>query len=67
MKGHAKWEGVDYEEKFSLVVRSTSIRLILAIVSHLDFELFQIDVKISFLNGKLDKALYMDQPVGFEV
>jgi hypothetical protein len=28
-------------------------------------ELYQIDVKISFINGEFDEEIYMDQPVAF--
>ena len=59
-------KGVDYEETFSLVVKFALIRLILAIVTHLDLELYQMDVKIAFLNEELDEEIYMDQPMGFE-
>ena len=48
-------------------MRLVSIHLILAIVVHLDLELFQMDVKTAFLNGELDEEIYMDQPIGFEV
>ena len=48
-------------------MRLVSIHLILAIVVHLDLELFQMDVKTTFLNGELDDEIYMDQPIGFEV
>jgi hypothetical protein len=61
-KGHTQREGIDYEETFSQVVRFASIRLILgflATVLHLDLEIFQMDVKTTFLKGKLDK-IYMD-------
>ena len=44
----------------------TSVRLILAIVAHMDLELYQMDVNTAFLNGELDKEIYMDQPLGFE-
>ena len=47
-------------------MRFVSIRLILAIVAHLNLELFQIDVKTAFLNGELDEEIYMDQPIDFE-
>ena len=58
---------IDYEETFSPIVRFVFIHLILAIIAHLDLELFQMDVKTAFLNGELDEEIYMDQPIGFEV
>jgi len=53
-------EGVDYEETFSSVVRISFIRLLLALVAHLDLELFQMDVKTAFLNENLEEEIYMD-------
>ena len=60
VKGFTQIEGVDYEETFSPVVRIASIRLLLALVAHLDLELFQMDVKTAFLNGNLEEEIYMD-------
>ena len=40
-----------------MVVRFASIHLILAIIAHLDLELYQIDVKTAFLNGELDEKI----------
>lgn len=52
---------------FSLVVKFISIHLMLAIITHLNFELYQMDVKTVFFNGKLDEEIYMDQPEGYMV
>jgi len=65
VKGFTQIEGVDYEETFSPMVRFASIHLLLAMIAHLDLELFQMDVKTDFLNGSLEEEIYMDQPIGF--
>ena len=42
-----------------------SIRILLSIATHYDYEIWQIDVKTAFLNGNLEEKIYMIQPKGF--
>ena len=56
---------IDFVETFALVARLKSIRILLAIASHLNFKLYQIDAKSAFLNGILQKEVYVEQPKGF--
>lgn len=47
-KGYSQIEGIDYNEVFSTVVKNVTIRLLLSMVVHQDFELEQLDVKLHF-------------------
>src|SRR5215813_4706451 len=42
-----------------------SIHTLLSIAAYYDYEIWQMDVKIAFLNGNLDEYIYMIQPEGF--
>ncbi|WP_216071954.1 Ty1/Copia family ribonuclease HI, partial [Acinetobacter baumannii] len=64
-KGFRQTHGVDYDETFSPVVMLKSIRIMLAIAAYHDYEIWQMDVKTAFLNGKLLEDVYMKQPEGF--
>ena len=64
-KAYTQKEGIDYEETFSPVAMLKSIRILLSIAASLDLEIWQMDVKTAFLNGSLDKSIYMMNPEGF--
>ena len=64
-QGYTQVEGIDFDETFALVARLESIRILLAIASHLNFKLYQMDVKSVFLNRTLQEEVYVEQPKGF--
>lgn len=51
--------GLDYTETFSLVVKPTTIQIILVIVAMNSWPLRQMDVNNTFLNGALIEAVYI--------
>ncbi|GJX97742.1 retrovirus-related pol polyprotein from transposon TNT 1-94 [Tanacetum coccineum] len=64
-QGYNQQEGIDYDETYAPVARLESIRILLAYVCALDFRLFQMDVKNTFLNSFINKEVYVAQPPGF--
>ena len=61
-RGFSQKEGIYYEEIFSLVARYTSIRTIMALTSMMKWDLHQMDVKTTFLNGMFEEEVYIEQP-----
>jgi hypothetical protein len=64
-KGFTQKEGENYFDTYSPVARMTTIRVLVALAACNDLLIHQMDVKIAFLNGELDKEIYMKQPDGF--
>ncbi|KAJ9540834.1 LOW QUALITY PROTEIN: hypothetical protein OSB04_027340 [Centaurea solstitialis] len=64
-KGFTQTHGIDYDETFSPVAMLKSIRILMAISAYFNYEIWQMDVKTAFLNGKLTEDVYMEQPEGF--
>ena len=59
-------KSIDFDETFALVARIEAIILLLAFACHMDFKLFQMDVKNAFLNDFIQKEVYVEQPLDFE-
>ncbi|KAJ9565794.1 hypothetical protein OSB04_001760 [Centaurea solstitialis] len=60
--------GTIIRNKARLVARGyrlEAIRLFLAFAAHMNFKVFQMDIKNAFLNGKLNEEVYVAQPPGF--
>jgi hypothetical protein len=66
-KGFTQQAGIDYRETYAPVVRYASLRALLALAAHHDWEVHHMDVKTAYLNGVLREEIYMRQPEGFEV
>jgi hypothetical protein len=64
-KGFKQIQGVDYDETFLPVAMVKSIRILLAIATFYDYEIWQMDIKTAFLNGNLSEDVYMIQLEGF--
>nr|GEX75617.1 Gag-Pol polyprotein [Tanacetum cinerariifolium] len=64
-KGYRQEEGIDFEESFVPVARTEDIRIFIFNVASKNMTIYQMDVKIAFLNGKLKEEVYLCQPEGF--
>nr|GEV18921.1 retrovirus-related Pol polyprotein from transposon TNT 1-94 [Tanacetum cinerariifolium] len=65
-QGYNQEEGIDYDETFAPVVRLEAIRIFLAFATYMKFIVYQMDVKSTFLNGKLKEEVYVKQPPSYE-
>ena len=58
VQGNNQEEGIHYDEIFAPVARIEAIRLLIAFASHMEFTLYQMDVKSAFLNGLLQEEVF---------
>nr|GEZ51732.1 hypothetical protein [Tanacetum cinerariifolium] len=63
--GFRQKKGIDYFNTYAPVARITTIRMFLALADIHNLVIHQMDVKTTFLNGDLDKEVYMKQSEGF--
>ena len=52
-KGYKQKAGIDYDEVFAPVARMETIRLLISQAAQYKWQIYQMDVKSSFLNGML--------------
>nr|GEY59822.1 putative ribonuclease H-like domain-containing protein [Tanacetum cinerariifolium] len=65
-QGYTQEEEIDYDEVFASVTRIEAIRLLLAYAFLMDFVVYQMDVKSTFLYGTIDEEVYVMQPPVFQ-
>jgi hypothetical protein len=64
-KGFHQQAGVDFDERFSPVVKPPTVRIILSLAALNQWSLHQLDVSNAFLHGLLKETVFMAQPLGF--
>ena len=55
-------QNIDFFDTFAPITRISSIRILIALTSIHRLFIHQMDVKTAFLNGDLEKKIYMLQP-----
>ena len=65
VKDYHQYYGINHDKMFSPMTMLKSIQIMLAIAAHLNYKIWQMDIKIDFLNRKLEEEVYMIQSEGF--
>nr|GEW67195.1 retrovirus-related Pol polyprotein from transposon TNT 1-94 [Tanacetum cinerariifolium] len=63
-QGFRQENGIYFEESFAQVARIEAICIFRANVAHKNMTIYQMDVKMTFLNGELKEEVYVSQPEG---
>ena len=65
-KGFDQRDGIDYDETYAPVLRSSSIKVLLSHALKNDLQIHHVDVKNAYLNAPLENDIYVEQPFGYE-
>ncbi|CAI7882126.1 unnamed protein product [Closterium sp. NIES-54] len=64
-RGFSQRQGVDYFQTFSPTPKMTTLRVLLHIAAHRDYELHSLDFNTAFLQGSLHEEIWLRRPPGF--
>lgn len=65
-QGFAQEYGVNYFSTYAPVVKSSAVRVLMAIAVKKGMRVEQIDIKNAYVNSDLEEEVYIEQPRGFE-
>ena len=67
VRGFAQVHGINYLDTYAPVTRLETIRFLFALAVEKDWEIRQINVNTTYLNGVLEEDIFMEAPEGYDV
>ncbi|CAI7748986.1 unnamed protein product [Closterium sp. NIES-53] len=64
-RGFSQRQGVDYFQTFSPTPKMTTLRVLLHVAAHRDYELHSLDFSTPFLQGSMHEEIWLRRPPGF--
>ncbi|CAI7879534.1 unnamed protein product [Closterium sp. NIES-53] len=64
-RGFSQRQGVDYFQTFSPTPKMATLRVLLHVAAHRDYELHSLDLSTAFLQGCLHEEIWLRRPLGF--
>ncbi|CAI7814400.1 unnamed protein product, partial [Closterium sp. NIES-53] len=64
-RGFSQRQGVDYFQTFSPTPKMTTLRVLLHVAAHRDYELHSLDFSTAFVQGSLHEEIWLRRPLGF--
>ena len=65
VRGFEQRQGIDFKETFAPVAKFPTVRIMLALATHFDWEIEQMDVKTAFLYPEIEDEVYISIPEGY--
>ncbi|CAI7756072.1 unnamed protein product [Closterium sp. NIES-54] len=64
-RGFSQHEGVDFFQTFAPTLKMTTLRVLLHVAAHRDYELHSLDFSTAFHQGRLHEEIWLRRPSGF--